>query len=331
MNHRQQFLLQLGKTVALVALLATLLAVAAPRSDAGTGCRPSMQARLNTSLIQVRGSQLRNASAQLNLVDLRAERIAGSYVSAHDPRVGLQFASSKADGKVMLWLADLEGHELVHMEGSQIAGVTLRHGDDLTLRMAPGVVQQQLSSTPRDGQSPARSEPMLPLDGQSATDSDVVVEGEPARLAEIDQRPELALLPALSRALGQRGMAGHELPATLPLHAYAMTFASRSPVPRFCTPDDPNCCNLTPDGSGCTSQEDSDEPSDCADEPLGSDCHGMCGPGCTCWYDVCGDCCYHPGCAAHDDACGACDWIHPVDCLKCYQPIIAAVIALGGC
>ena len=35
------------------------------------------------------------------------------------------------------------------------------------------------------------------------------------------------------------------------------------------------------------------------------DCIGMCGPKCTCWRYVCGDCCYHPGCFQHDLCCRA--------------------------
>ena len=49
-------------------------------------------------------------------------------------------------------------------------------------------------------------------------------------------------------------------------------------------------------------------------------CMGMCGPDCTCWWWVCGDCCYHRGCGSHDSCCrnrGFISW----ECLS---------IALGG-
>ena len=39
--------------------------------------------------------------------------------------------------------------------------------------------------------------------------------------------------------------------------------------------------------------------------PVGSQCVGMCGPGCSwCWSFVCGSCCYHQGCYDHDICCG---------------------------
>ncbi len=55
----------------------------------------------------------------------------------------------------------------------------------------------------------------------------------------------------------------------------------------------------------------------------GNDCYGMCGPDCSCWSWVCGDCCYHYGCAVHDNWCREGEWYF------CYD--ITAVIALFGC
>ena len=57
--------------------------------------------------------------------------------------------------------------------------------------------------------------------------------------------------------------------------------------------------------------------------PSSNECYGMCGPGCTCWSWVCGDCCYHYGCARHDSWCRQGQWYY------CYN--ITAVIALFGC
>ncbi|KAJ7365376.1 hypothetical protein OS493_005483 [Desmophyllum pertusum] len=34
-----------------------------------------------------------------------------------------------------------------------------------------------------------------------------------------------------------------------------------------------------------------------------NECRGMCGPKCTCWSLICGDCCYHQGCYEHDRCC----------------------------
>ena len=38
-------------------------------------------------------------------------------------------------------------------------------------------------------------------------------------------------------------------------------------------------------------------------QPLEPECLGMCGPGCSCWKSVCGDCCFQQGCYDHDICC----------------------------
>ena len=48
--------------------------------------------------------------------------------------------------------------------------------------------------------------------------------------------------------------------------------------------------------------------------PRGSKCRGLCGPGCTCWSFVCGDCCWNRGCDAHDRICTP-GGRHSVQCL----------------
>ena len=57
-------------------------------------------------------------------------------------------------------------------------------------------------------------------------------------------------------------------------------------------------------------------------DPLGNKCAGLCGPGCSCWNWVCGDCCRHGGCYEHDKCCrrkvwsGYCltPWVYNFNC-----------------
>jgi hypothetical protein len=37
--------------------------------------------------------------------------------------------------------------------------------------------------------------------------------------------------------------------------------------------------------------------------PKGKKCRGLCGPGCTCWWFICRDCCWNIGCDQHDRIC----------------------------
>jgi hypothetical protein len=120
------------------------------------------------------------------------------------------------------------------------------------------------------------------------------------------QLPEVAQLPTLSRALGVRGITGSQFPASLALHKAARQSADALGI---------NVEKLDTAQSlegYCTSYPNQ-----------GDSCYGMCGPGCSCWSWVCGDCCYHYGCAVHDSWCREGKWYY------CYN--ITAVIALFGC
>jgi hypothetical protein len=255
-------------------------------------------------------------TAGLRLSERRLERLAGIYVSESASGIALSFASENANGRVVLSLADRKGNELIYLEGSQGQGGVLRHGA-LTLRMAPALAE--------------------------ATVDSMVVEGDLTKFAEVESRAELALLTQLSDALGAQGLTGDKFPAALPLHTFAMRFASYSPARRttgapnsgdtsslgeraqlapICTPGDVACCNRTPSDPGCKPEPPPPPPSDtCAGrEPGSNGCFGMCGMGCDCWPNVCGDCCFHTGCAIHDTFCRSCDWLNPLACFACYGP-----------
>ncbi|XP_078376497.1 uncharacterized protein LOC144659841 [Oculina patagonica] len=51
--------------------------------------------------------------------------------------------------------------------------------------------------------------------------------------------------------------------------------------------------------------------------PNDNDCLGMCGPGCSCWSFVCGNCCYNQLCFEHDKCCR-----HEMFSLSCLLPVI---------
>jgi hypothetical protein len=146
---------------------------------------------------------------------------------------------------------------------------------------------------------------------QAAGDDSAVMEdptamhwdGDRNVLDEMLQLPEVKSLPWMSRALGVRGFTGSAYPASLPLHKIARQSADALGI------QVPPIAQVGEEGY-CT-------------RPTANDCYGMCGPGCTCWSWVCGDCCYHSGCAKHDSWCRDGQWYY------CYN--ITAVIALFGC
>jgi hypothetical protein len=133
----------------------------------------------------------------------------------------------------------------------------------------------------------------------------LVWEGDLAVLDEMLNLPEVRALPWLSRTLGEQGYTGAAYPATLALHKIAQSASegTGTEVPPLEVDD-------AAAGARCS-------------WPTANNCYGMCGPGCSCWSWVCGDCCYHGGCAKHDQWCREGKWYY------CYN--ITAVIALFGC
>ena len=144
---------------------------------------------------------------------------------------------------------------------------------------------------------------------------------------ELLNRPEVELIVAAARALGNTGLRGRENPAALTFYAFAKQLAKvkthfskgqeggsgepfssstlsyhgqdmyrekRSPLE--------HCPNI-PRGSIFSSNNRHCPRGEC---PVGSECHGMCGVSCSWCWDfsfICDDCCFHRGCYDHDLCC----------------------------
>ena len=115
-------------------------------------------------------------------------------------------------------------------------------------------------------------------------------------------RTEVQVIPIAAIALGNAGVYGRDNPAAMAFYTTALRFAKvisqdtfDDTIPPPTEAAKPNryrrwvsyCSNS---GSYCWSNN-------C---PSGSNCVGMCGPGCTCWWFVCDDCCQNIGCYLHD-------------------------------
>ena len=144
--------------------------------------------------------------------------------------------------------------------------------------------------------------------------------------ALMDKWDALLLFPLLSYKLGvEMGVTGNIYPAGLPIHAVALSVATKkhcqvykmrdrdSDYPR--EPGDENgdtdAGTITPVGSSSPNNKS------CEGRRPGSreqECFGECGPfnedgQCICWDWVCGDCCCHVYCRDHDAACECGDLI----------------------
>jgi hypothetical protein len=230
------------------------------------------------------------AADGITLTTSTHERLSGSYSDAAGNL--LRFETAKIGDDLYFDLTGIGGRKIIHIETV---------GDNYEFSYMDGALTMH---TTKAFVAAARAQAEAQPDGVS-TDG-FVFEGDTHALDAMLQLPEVAQLPALSRALGVRGITGSDFPASLALHKAAKQSAQALGI-------DVEKLDTAQSLNGyCTAYPNS-----------GDSCYGMCGSGCSCWSWVCGDCCYHYGCAVHDSWCREGKWWY------CYN--ITAVIALFGC
>ena len=230
------------------------------------------------------------ASDGISLTTASKERLTGVYRDQAGNT--LSFDAARVADDLYFDLRGNGGRAIIHIETIGDTYEFSYLGGQLKMHTTKAFVAQ------------ARAQAQATPDGVS-TDG-FIFDGDTHALDQMLQLPEIAQLPALSRALGVRGFTGSEFPASLALHKSARQSAEALgiQVQKLDTPaSTTGYCEAYPNSW--------------------DQCYGMCGPGCSCWSWVCGDCCYHYGCAVHDSWCRSGQWWY------CYN--ITAVIALFGC
>jgi hypothetical protein len=236
------------------------------------------------------GSDPTASSDGITLTSATAQRLTGAYKDTAGNL--LRFDAARSGDDLYFDLTGNDGRAIIHIETV---------GENYEFSYMGGALKMH---TTKAFVAQARAQNAVNPDGVS-TDG-FVWEGDTHALDAMLQLPEVAQLPALSRALGVRGITGSQFPASLALHKAAKQSAEALGI---------NVEKLDTQQSlngYCTAYPNS-----------GDQCYGMCGYGCSCWSWVCGDCCYHNGCAQHDSWCRQGQWYY------CYN--ITAVIALFGC
>lgn len=154
----------------------------------------------------------------------------------------------------------------------------------------------------------------------------VFTQGDASVMQAVFASKELALLPKLSKALGDAGLDGLRSQAALGLHRLAQHVSQAGLAADVALPSE--------DAASWMPQPGSAEVPYCLDlrsDPNHDGCFGMCGKGCSCWSWVCGDCCYHRGCYMHDSFCARCKWYRPVDCANCYMNLAVFIAVVASC
>lgn len=235
-------------------------------------------------------SDLERGADGLQLTASSAEWVAGSFLRGG---AELLFDSRRAGDRITVTVRDDTGRVLVHVADDGV-DITQTYMDGrFVLVINKDKLAEEVAAS-KDPNVASQSVPGL-----------YTTRGDEAVMDELLNLPAYAQLPWLSRAMGARGMTGNAMPATLPLHWMGKQSAKGLgvDVPPLETP---------PEG----------EQAYCRAYPNSHNgCYGMCGPGCSCWSWVCGNCCYWSSCATHDNWCRNGQW------WLCYSP--AAIGALG--
>jgi hypothetical protein len=130
---------------------------------------------------------------------------------------------------------------------------------------------------------------------------------------ELFARPESVTIIDLAHSLGAAGIRGNENPAALYFYGIARNLAmlqGHLETANANMGQDGETGYLAPRRVGKRSWTGGRSSSGCSRNPIGSECLGLCGRGCSCWASVCGDCCYHQKCYEHDICCGRNGYFH---------------------
>jgi hypothetical protein len=239
---------------------------------------------------QVSGPAAAPSNDGITLKSASKERLTGAFMD--EAGNTLAFDSARVSDTLFFDLRGNGGRSIIHVETV---------GDNYEFSYMDGALKMHTTKAfVAQARAQAQAQP------QNVSTAGFVFDGDTHVLDAMLQLPEIASLPALSRALGARGFNGSDFPATLALHKSARQTAEALGIKVAQLPASASS------NSYCEAYPNSWD-----------SCYGMCGPGCSCWSWVCGDCCYHYGCAVHDSWCRNGDW------WWCYN--ITAVIALFGC
>ena len=270
-------------------------------------------------------------SPELQIITATKERIEAEYstltgggiliVSEVSPRGEAVHVSVKSTNGETIFevdrpLGDVESHLLVAGEEFLLINDTSSDGSfKVTIYHTPAVYSQHAKAMKYLGYAP---KPMLrQLDGQTAH-----ISGQNA-VAKLMAHPKLRLINEAAFALGHH-IHGTDNPAAMAYYATALRLSRISEESARIMEDISFeqtryrrwglgwlIDTLNPSKEHCSNSDSECPKGEC---PEGEKCRGLCGPKCTCWYFICGDCCWNLGCYEHDRICTP-NGKHSVECL----------------
>jgi len=263
-----------------------------------------------------KGTITSDAHGMLELSELNPTRITGRYHRIDRPTVGIQFTST-SDG--LLNIADLSGTVI-------LANQPIKDGFHLTtiwnqryLWKKEGPVDELIKVEHSVEDVASLIHPDSLLHSSFRLEHSKQAKSSMNVLFTIE---EVAFLVELCELLALNSVNGQSHPSALPLFMSTMRIFeliphanTTLPMYRHMAPSSSLSLSSRPSPVALASPRHSRTA--CQEYPNRStDCFGMCGPKCTCWRIVCGDCCWHKGCEDHDRCCRDDYWS-----LKCLLPV----------
>jgi hypothetical protein len=270
-------------------------------------------------------------------------------------RIGLKFESRKEGGEFQYFVTTLDD-QVIAMGRNDGVSVIGAFGPAASIAIGKADLERfrQETEAPKGDDVEVKARELAGVSDQ--LEAIAQVQGDIASAQATIATPEYALLPLLSDQLARAGMIGSIYQPSFAIHALGMAAvsmleASTTEAPQVLEvqrlPSDmrrsvtgrigdllapENAFGFCWDTDQGANVEDLPQcplgPLQCAGpdrggDAIGDDCFGACGPGCTCWSSLCGDCCFNNKCAIHDTITGNCSW-NPVDwgsCLTAANPV----------
>ena len=133
---------------------------------------------------------------------------------------------------------------------------------------------------------------------QNLDSENVKISGKNA-VENLLMHPEAQLIASAAIALGSTGLHGKDNPAAMAFYATALRFSTA--LGGHDHQDTGEAAHRNKrwslDATYCSNSDSYCPAGFC---PFESNCLGLCGPGCTCWWFICFDCCWNIGCYLHD-------------------------------
>ena len=243
------------------------------------------------------------------------EQLQGEYYGTEG---GIRFSSTVNATYAVLSITTTTGGYvvyIVHPLASNMTMMGVNNTDFLLMeRNQQDVIDYEDYVIPRDAKS--LMETIMSGNGRMTDDvlqmldNKTVNETRQSMLYNLAVSYEATLIIEAAQALGDRGIMGMDYPSVMSFYQFALRLAITRDVAgatenkaKYSFSSDSKGYHRQQRNVRCSSNGASCPAGRCPFRKYDNDCFGMCGPGCTCWDIVCGDCCIHQYCRTHDQCC----------------------------